>query len=883
MTKQPKMNKFVTAAIGAAVVVSAVAPAAGAAWTNTPDWMQDSLQDLVKYGVIDADSTLSATGEVTRGEVALYFARALKLDLENVENPGFADVPTSHKYYNAIAALAAADKMNGTKIGFEPDRVINRAEMASLIVKAFGYEYGNGANLVFTDLKGSEWAKNAIAALVDANIVSGVNKAQTLFAPTATLTRQDTVGFLWKALRAADVNFNEVTEVVNPSDLTMNQGSAFDLPETVAVKYHNDVEGAATVEWNTKDIDVNVPGTYTIKGDVEGTDLTAVIKVEVKAIDAAVVNVEATDLKTIVVEFNQPMDDETATDKANYLLNGGTLAAEDAIELSDDKKSAIITLDTALTNESYITLSVSEGDEILSATDKEVENIVKSIYVNDKVKPEISSTDYVAVDNEVIITFTEEIAAGTIVVKDEDGVTVLSDSKAFDGKEMTLDTSSLEEDVTYTFEMVGAKDLAGNYFMNNKAAFTFTVGTDDEVKPEVEQVKIVANNKIEVTFSEKLSDAGSIKVNAAGAQELVEDKNLNGAYDYKVDASGLVYTIVVPTMSNDTFNKFEFSNQVDLAGNALKTITKTLSYVDNANPSVVQTTTDYKEVTIEFDENIEIDGAISAKLYAPNGVVQTISTNKFSVEEDNNVVVDLSSAVSEILSGSYKLVFEEDMITDVDGNSEAYTVNFTLSDSSDTTKPVVADNNIVYSSTEDTVTVTFSEEMGQSAIDVDNYTVDGENVFENAYFDGATNVVVLDLKNDVFGFTADRVFEINNVKDKAGNTADEITKEINFVENTAPELLTVELAADGTTVTLTFNEAVKNVTNDDFEVEVGGSVEGTTATKNDSAREIVLTFDTALTPTEAAKTITVKATDDLDVADLNNNEFSFISKVASKK
>ncbi|WP_102348559.1 S-layer homology domain-containing protein [Bacillus sp. Marseille-P3661] len=225
MTNQSKkINKFVTAAAGAAVVVSAVAPAAGAAWTNTPDWMKDSLQDLVNYGVIDADATVRADGEVTRGEVALYFARALNLDMENVENPGFADVPTSHKYYKAIAALAEAGKMNGTKLGFEPDRVINRAEMASLLVKAFGYEYGNGESLKFTDMQGAEWAKNAIAALVDANIVSGVNEAKTLFAPMATLTRQDTAAFLHKTMVAQGVNFAALVKQVDAVTAVTTKG-----------------------------------------------------------------------------------------------------------------------------------------------------------------------------------------------------------------------------------------------------------------------------------------------------------------------------------------------------------------------------------------------------------------------------------------------------------------------------------------------------------------------------------------------------------------------------------------------------------------------------------------------------------------------------------
>src|SRR5690606_7828573 len=67
------------------------------------------------------------------------------------------------------------------------------------------------------------------------------------------------------------------------NDITIKVGQTPSLPATVGVTYENGSTGTAAVEWDTSKLDNTKEGTYTLTGDVEGTDLTASVKVIVEA------------------------------------------------------------------------------------------------------------------------------------------------------------------------------------------------------------------------------------------------------------------------------------------------------------------------------------------------------------------------------------------------------------------------------------------------------------------------------------------------------------------------------------------------------------------------------------------------------------------------
>jgi hypothetical protein len=600
--------------------------------------------------------------------------------------------------------------------------------------------------------------------------------------------------------------------------------------------------------------------------------------------------VSAIDLKTIEVKFNKTID-ETTVVTANFKKDG---VAADSVKLSDDKKTVTMSFSAPITNKSNVRITV---ENVKTTTNEDVEKYDQIVYVVDNTSPVVKSTEYVKALNQLTVKFSEELSSvGTVVVKDDKGVIQTAPASYTATGGLVVDTSGLEDGKTYTLTMVGATDLAGNYFENNLVSLSFKTGSDDTTAPTITSVKAVAKDKIEVTFSEKLAVLGTLDGNP-----LVEDSNLDNDYDYKVDSTGTVYTIKVPNMTNNTFVTYAFAGQKDLAGNTIAPVSKTVSYVDLVAPKLTSTSVNGKVVTLTFDENVTLAAGATAKLYTPNGVVKTIANGNLSVVDNKKVVVDLTSYVTTALSGNYTLEFAKDAIKDAENNSEKYTTTFTLTNPTDTTKPTVLDANgatagkIAYDSAAGTVTVQYSEEMGTSALNVNNYSVDGVNVFESAYFDDTADKVVLKIKPGSFAFDANRVFKIKNVTDVAGNVIDEYTETINFVDNTAPTLLSAVLSEDGTKVTLTFSENLDLATintadeaasaNDDFVVLVDGVARAVAGgeVKGANDRTFTLTFSTPIAPAEFSKTITVKTSDTADVKDTAGNALAKIDSFTVTK
>ena len=112
---------------------------------------------------------------------------------QEVQN--FNDVPTQHANYEAIMALVKAGIIDGYGGNFNPDTPMTRAELAKVLVLAFGLTPGGGST--FADVSPTHWSAPYIAALVDAGIAVGDNGN---FLPNEPVTRAQFVTFLYRAL-----------------------------------------------------------------------------------------------------------------------------------------------------------------------------------------------------------------------------------------------------------------------------------------------------------------------------------------------------------------------------------------------------------------------------------------------------------------------------------------------------------------------------------------------------------------------------------------------------------------------------------------------------------------------------------------------------------
>lgn len=133
---------------------------------------------------------------ITRAEIASLIARAFS-DKEGNKNTSFTDVSDSQWSAQAIHFVASRGIMNGYPDGtFHPDQAITRAEMAVLLtalLQAGTTGHGNG----FADTKG-HWAEAAILRAQAAGAISGYPDGT--FRPEQALSRAEAVVLINKLL-----------------------------------------------------------------------------------------------------------------------------------------------------------------------------------------------------------------------------------------------------------------------------------------------------------------------------------------------------------------------------------------------------------------------------------------------------------------------------------------------------------------------------------------------------------------------------------------------------------------------------------------------------------------------------------------------------------
>ncbi len=717
--------------------------------------MKDSLQDLINYGVIDADSTVNAAGEVTRGEVALYFAKALKLDMENVENPGFADVSTSHKYYNAIAALAKAGKMNGTEKGFEPDRVINRAEMASLIVKAFGYEYGNGASLVFTDLKGADWARNAIAGLTDAGIKLGVSDTQ--FAPLSKLTRQDTVGFLWKVMK--------------------DQGTDFAAYEKVQVESVNEI--------NAKTFEVNFSSAIdadTLKDAAKNNVITVIAGKDAK--DAGTITQTLSeDGKTLTLKAQNFFKGDY-TVKVPYEVvkgtNGKYLAPANAEITVDDTAAPVLTSARATVKSTEdkvtsVTLTFNEDVKSLDLVKIGGQNytatpVGNTVEINNLNLDAAKAYDITVVNAKDIVDNTKDVQSTTL------NVTVDSEAPAITSVEATGENT--------------VKVTVDKALQNNTLAISGKVGTFET--NIVQSAVVNAENKKEyiVTLKDNYlykngnSDNVTLKIAKEALVDTLGNKNADDITKTVVISKDVVaptVTDVETTVTNGKVTAFtlNFSEEV-------QTLDDSKVYVVNSKGEI-KTLSSIATPAVDDKDNTKVVFTLA----------NDVQADKYSFDLSEGFVKDKSLAANENASYSFTV-----NVTDAEQPVET---SFTIND-------VTEDNNVV--------TVDFGQKVKAtgtgSALNPLAYSVNGVVLPTDTKIEFGTTDGVLDQSKVVIqlpkGFVKENdtaaVFRVTGVQTLDNKVSNPFIKTIDITDNTAPEVISM-IASDLTKLTVEYSEAIQ--------------------------------------------------------------------------
>ena len=160
-------------------------------------WAKETIEEMAAQGIIAGyeDGTFRPNEPVLRKHIATMLDRTTIPFPLKQEMPHFNDVPTEHAYYEAIMALANAGIIDGYKGNYNPDAPMTRAELAKVLVLAFGLTPRENSS--FADVSPTHWSAPYIAALVNAGIAVGDNGN---FLPNEPVTRAQFVTFLYHAL-----------------------------------------------------------------------------------------------------------------------------------------------------------------------------------------------------------------------------------------------------------------------------------------------------------------------------------------------------------------------------------------------------------------------------------------------------------------------------------------------------------------------------------------------------------------------------------------------------------------------------------------------------------------------------------------------------------
>lgn len=168
--------------------------------TVTPD----EGYELASLAVYDADGDAVSLTDAGNGKYTFTMPRskvtveaAFSEIMEEPETLPFADVPTGAYYYDAVAWAVENGVTGGTSATtFSPDNACTRAQMMTFLWRAAGSPEPESNVNPFADVSSSAYYYKAVLWAVENGITSGTSA--TTFSPDATVTRGQTVTFLWR-------------------------------------------------------------------------------------------------------------------------------------------------------------------------------------------------------------------------------------------------------------------------------------------------------------------------------------------------------------------------------------------------------------------------------------------------------------------------------------------------------------------------------------------------------------------------------------------------------------------------------------------------------------------------------------------------------------
>lgn len=159
-------------------------------------WAFTEITHLKEAGIISGyeDQTYQPGATIRRDHVALLFSKSLTLT-HVMPATGFTDVPATHLYYEEIIKAQQAGIFTGSNGKFGPLNALTRAQMAKILVKAYGLT-GSRAH-PFSDVPADHWADEYIRILYANGVTTG---SDGKYNPEDHVNRAQYAVFMYRAM-----------------------------------------------------------------------------------------------------------------------------------------------------------------------------------------------------------------------------------------------------------------------------------------------------------------------------------------------------------------------------------------------------------------------------------------------------------------------------------------------------------------------------------------------------------------------------------------------------------------------------------------------------------------------------------------------------------
>ncbi len=353
--------------------------------------------------------------------------------------------------------------------------------------------------------------------------------------------------------------------------------------------------------------------------------------------DLTVKSVSATNLREVMVEFNNEIDKDTL-DKANFTI-GGTAA--DSVALSEDGMT--VTAIFTLANQSTYTLKIAE---IADVNGSEVKDFSQQFTVNDFTAPVVEKVTVVG-NKKLVVTFSEPVTPATASILGNYKINDLlfGGVVTVDGREVTIVTTTRLTDGVHKLAVsANVVDYAGFKLVANNNEF---VVAKDETKPALATVVSATQTKVVVTLTEAVESSFTV---SAGSGTFVEKST--------DDDQTWTLTFLTATPLPLSGTEVTLTDVVDFYGNKDTIKFTVVPTIDLARPEVKSVTvTAQDELLVEFTKEVDLTAGYTLKSVETTPVNQPTNAPVYYVTDDSKTIKSkvVVSTVADLEAGDYTL------------------------------------------------------------------------------------------------------------------------------------------------------------------------------------------------------------------------------------